>query len=215
MRTLWFTLVGLFLSLGLQAQDEPAIKTAFENFKTAALAQNGAAVAHSVDAPSIAHFDSLLTIILKADSTALNALAMKDLIPILQMKLLAGPDTVRGMDGKQFLGFVASQQLIKTGAFEYADLGTIKIEGNQATAAYVFQEQELPVNFEFTKASDQWKFSLVKLMETGIYQSSTMIPQQSDQKDQDQYLTDVLYYTTGLWPNMAELWQPIIKKDEE
>ncbi|MEO1438172.1 MAG: hypothetical protein AAFV80_21700 [Bacteroidota bacterium] len=79
----------------------------------------------------------------------------------------------------------------------------------------MFQEQELPVNFEFTKASDQWKFSLVKLMETGIYQSSTIIPQQSERIDRDQYLTDVLYYTTGLMPNMAELWQPIIQQDQE
>lgn len=215
MRTLWFTLVCLFLSMSLHAQDEAAIKTAFENFKTAALEQNGAAVAHSVDDASIAHFEALLDIILKSDSTALNALDMKDLIPILQLKLLAGPDTLPTIDGQQLLSFAVSQKLIHTGAIEYAELGTITLKGNQATAAYLFQEQELPVNFEFTKASDQWKFSLVKLMETGIYQSSTIIPQQSEQVDRNQYLTDVLYYTTGLWPNMAELWQPIIKQDEE
>lgn len=141
------------------AADAEAVRTVFEQYRTEAGAQNGAAVPALISPDTIAHYDQVVHLARTAGPAEVAEAGMMDRLMIARMRVETPPD-FDTMDGAGLLVYGVNEGMIDAAALEGNTLGEVRIEGDRAYAPMLVQGEPAGADWEFVRTDGGWTFDL-------------------------------------------------------
>ena len=158
-------------------REKAAIKSSFEKYKQAILAEDYSKVVDCLDHRTLSYYEDLRRQALEADSPTVAALPVLDEIMVLYVRALATREALDKLDSSTFLQFIFKNGLLEKKNFLGVELGAVKLEKQFAVAEILtatiqrdlasdrIQNREGIPTLEFYKEAGTWKLSLVALMQ--------------------------------------------------
>lgn len=155
-------IAALLLSLAASpAAAQATIDKAFEAYRAALLAEDGATVVGLVDAGTLAYYEQGVAWALDADSADVAALRLVDRLMVFSLRHRVPADTVRLFDGASSLSYAVRKGWI--GASAVQRLQIVRTEATGPTGFATFDEQGL-VRMGFTREDGHWKVDLASML---------------------------------------------------
>lgn len=145
--------------------DVVEIRACYDNYFAALKAGEGDKAAELVDSNTLSHFDRMLDLARTADSTTLSALDAMDKLTILSMRMQIPAEQMRNMDARSALARSVSDGMMANEGPEGLTLGTVKVEGDKATAPLKMYGFPTPANFSFQREDGAWRIDLTSLFD--------------------------------------------------
>lgn len=204
-RFLFVTVCIINLTASAQS-DEQAIKDCFKLYKHALIDADGEEAADYVDQNTIAYYDKMLDMSLRADSATVQAANMIDKMTIFTVRHKIPRDTLASMDGKAFFSYAINSGMVGKNSVVSLDLGDIQINGFSASGEIFSAAQPTGSSFEFHKENGSWKIDITSIFEDSAIALDQML--QNNGMDENQYIFMMLEMITGQ-PASADIWHPM------
>lgn len=146
------------------AADIEAISAAFEEYRQALLAGNGAAVSDLVSPSTVDYYAELVRLAAAAGPDELAGKSLVDRFAVARLRVDLPTHELAAMDGPAMLAYGVDQGYIDPSSVAHNELGDIRIDGDRGYAQLVAQSQPTDVDFEFVRVGDDWKFDLAATM---------------------------------------------------
>jgi len=165
------TFLALVLSAAVSAQqgqttEARAIETAFSEYKTALLEENGAKAADIVSARTIAFYEGIRTQALTTPREKLSSLDFMSRLMVIRVRHEFTKAQIEQLTGRKLLAFAVDRGWIsRSGVATIEQLTDIQVNGSKASAS-IPGGRGFPL-FHFVKESGQWKLDLVASFDIG------------------------------------------------
>lgn len=158
-------LLFLFLLLNVSAQkDEDRIKTAFESYKTAIMADNGVEASKYLDSHTYQYFAQLLNHIRSSDSLTLESLSVSDKFAVLMIRHIATKKEILGFTNKGILVYALNHGMSGKNTLEGMTPGKVTIRNGVAKIALLKNRKKTDQEFHFNLENGEWKIDLTKMI---------------------------------------------------
>lgn len=145
--------------------DEAAVRLAFDRYKDAALAGDGAAAAAALADTTASFYDEARNAALTATKRELASLPPVQRLTALVMRGTLASDTLRSSSPEGLLVAAVDAGLIGEQGVKNVEIGEVTVSGDTATASAVVGGSSTPVELAFTQEGGEWKFDLLPLLE--------------------------------------------------
>lgn len=193
--------------MAVAQEDRAAVDKAFEAYRTAILASDGAAALDAVDATTVAYYQEMLSLALEADSATVARRPMLDQLMVLAMRVRVPVDSLRAMDGASAFVYGVDQGWIGRESVQRLDLGGVMVTGDRATASVRSGETAVSkLRFGFVREAGRWRFDLTSFL--GAMSSMLAI------LAEEQGMTEAVLLSTLLEaaieaPVPSDAWMPV------
>lgn len=177
---------SLLLAAVAHAGAESAIRSAFDRYKKAVTARDGAAAAAELDDNTVAYFAKLRTAALVAPD--IHNLPFAEKLIVVRLRHELTPDELSALDGRSLLAYAISRGWAVNA--QVARLGPFKVEGRLARSG--------PLVFRKDKAG--WKLDLTQL--------PVELPNKPPALSEDALVLKTVSEASGR-PVRATIWQPL------
>ena len=206
------SLVVLLVAVGAaspSAAQKPAdkVRAAFERYRVAILARDGASALDAVDARTVEYYRRSVALALDADSATVAELPLMDELMVLTLRHRVPVHTLRGFDGAAAFTYGVEQGWIGEASVRQQRLGRVTIAGDSARAELTIDGVPVPeVAFAFSRERGEWRVDLTSV--TGI--AGDALRQQAEQlgETEQSYLAMLLGLVSGR-PVKPAAWQPV------
>ncbi len=189
------------------APEEAAIRQCYEEYRTAALAGNGAQAARLVDRATLDHFDGLRKLALSGSAEKVRSLGLLDKIVVLRLRLESTAADLKAQSGASlFAAGIEKGQISREGVAS-GQLGALKIEGSRASGALQVGTQSQPGVFGFTKEDGRWRLDMTVTL--GVGEVGLKRVQEQSGLDPDAFVFAVLEQVVSKKLE-AKVWQPLV-----
>lgn len=147
------------------ADEAESVRLAFERYKDAALAADGAAAAAALADTTASFYDGARNAALTATQQELAALPPVERLTALVMRGTLDPETLRSSSPKELLVAAVDAGLIGEDGVRNLELGEVTVSGETATASAVARGSSTPIDLAFKREEGQWRFDLLPLLE--------------------------------------------------
>lgn len=153
------------LVAGCSKDESAAVEQAFEEYKAAIVAGDGAKAVSRVTQSTVDYYGNLKRLTLEAGADEIRALSFTDKASIGLMRALMDLSYLRQLTPEQVFMYAVQEKWIGEGAMiQGTTIEGIRIDGERADAAYVASGRTSPFRFEFMKESGMWKVDLTSLI---------------------------------------------------
>ncbi len=165
-----FTIVILFLKLGISIpcsgqSNQQAVQDTINHFKAALQAEKYEEAVLYADSATISYYDSLVPIILHADSLQLSSMSLLDRLIILNFRHLDQASEINSFNGKQLLGFAMLHKMV---SHKNIMGDTINQITSNDSISIVITTNKLTgdtVNIQLVKEKNEWKIDFLREMQ--------------------------------------------------
>lgn len=150
---------------------EVLVKNCYKAYQDALLAGDGKTSLKLINQGGIDYYNALFKYVLEADSETVAIMPLMDKLMVLSLRFRTDRNTLLRMDknGESLYEYGVNQGLVGTNSIKQAELGTILINNDVATARVLQNGQEVPMQFKFVKEDNKWKFDAkYMLVQTGF-----------------------------------------------
>jgi len=152
---------------GRNRDDEVAVKTAFNNYKKAILASDGAAAVKLVDRRTLEYYDETRRLALHADAATVRSAGLTDRINILMMRHRIDASVLASMDGPALLKHAVDEGWIGREGVLSIEPGRVKLGEDTAKLLMKHEGKQSSLGFDFHREDGQWKINLTGMITTG------------------------------------------------
>lgn len=217
MRTRRLVLIGTAALLGSAATGaalaqtaEEAVRRAFERYRAALLARDGAAAAGLVTAGSHAYYERLRDLALSAGPDALRAEPLAEQLAVLRLRHEFTAEELAPLSGRELIATSVAEAWNSPQALAALELGEVTAADGTATALVTDRRGDLPVRFLFRAEDGAWKLDLADLSgraETALARDLERAREQTGLA-LPELLVRVVQATSGHLVD-RDLWQPL------
>lgn len=200
--------VVLGAACGGSPADEKAVRDCFTSYKEAILSQRGSEAVERVNQATLDYYERMRGLALSAPEQEVRSLSTSDKMMVLLLRHRLPLDLLRGMNGRELFSYGVNQGWIGKEEVMQADLGTIRVSGDQATAVFIKGGQRTPLNYRFTKEGGQWKLDLTATMAI-VNQALKQLIQERGVSEEE-FLFEIMEAVTGKKVS-PQIWQPPLK----
>jgi hypothetical protein len=178
-----------------QAADIEAITATFEQYRSHLLARNGAAVWDVVSPGTVDYYNELARLVATAGPEELAGKSLVDRFTVARFRVDLPADQLAAMDGRAVLAHGVDQGYIDQSSVANSELGDIRIDDDRAFAPLVTGSQRSPVDFEFVRVGQDWKFDLAATMPHANAEFSKMARESG--QTEDEFIFEMLEILSG------------------
>lgn len=149
------------------ADQTPAVKAAYDNYRKAALDKNGDAAAAVVAKPVLDFYVDAAKKALTATDTDLAGTPATTRIVVYTLRAEFEPDVLRAASGRELVKFAIDQGLISEQSVTNFELGAVTVTGDSAQGEAIRRGQQTPLKYAFTRENGEWKLDLMPLLDMG------------------------------------------------
>ncbi|MBB5957122.1 hypothetical protein FHS29_003715 [Saccharothrix tamanrassetensis] len=148
---------GASPTAGTAAADETAaVRTAFEDYKKAALAKDGAATVNLLSAGMHRFYDESRVLALTGGADKVGALPPSSAFVVYALRAEFDAATLRAASPADLVKSAVEKNLVGENA-RSAELGEITVNGDAATALMVMQGKQTDIELPFAKEGGRWR----------------------------------------------------------
>lgn len=206
---LFLSLLSFFTVFTCKAQQPKelaAVRTCFNNYKAAILANKAEDALKEVDANTRNYYTGVLDNIKHADSAAISTLPLIDKITILTIRARASKEEITAMKGTDAFIYAINNGMVGKSSVENVTPGPISINKNAAKMQVISGGQKTPLNFNFNKEDGKWHFDLTALFPITKQALDGMVNESG--MDENSFLFAVLEKMTHKKITSA-IWTPV------
>lgn len=191
----WLAAAALTAAAGCSTKpapsDEALVRTAFEQYKRAALKSDGSAVVPLLTPESLAYYDRLRNLALTGTETELDKIRHVERMQVWMFRQLLSAEELGAMSREELGAYVFDKHMMGEDLEESSSFDTLQIEGSTATARHLARGRPAggpirEVTFQWKKGSDgRWRLDLlhaVALMELQLDDIQKMQPDLSKEQ---------------------------------
>lgn len=189
---------------GATAEVDDEVRAAFETYRSALLAGDGAAAAAAVSAGTTGYFGEMQELASSAGPEEIGARPMIDRLFVTLVRVRVPRPQLLAMSGVDLLTYGVEEGLVGQETVSAVTLGTITIEGDTADATVVNQGKTTSGRFRFLEEGGAWKVDLLFLLnaaDPALRQVAAAAGQ-----DEDEFIFGRVAATTGK-PVPPDIWQ--------
>lgn len=202
--------LGVVLGFGCagSAADQKGVRDCFTSYRDAILNQRGSEAVEKVNQATLDYYERVRGLALSAPEQEVRNLSTIDKMMVLLLRHRLPLDLLRGMNGRELFSYGVNRGWIGKEDVMEAELGTIRVSGEQASAVYIKGGQRTPLKYQFTKEGGQWKIDLTTIMPAVNQALKQLIQQQG--VSEEEFLFDILEAISGEKVS-PQIWQPPLK----
>lgn len=185
---------------------EQELQQVYTNFKTAVVNGNGTEASKLISANTIRYYDSLLDLVLNADSSKLVLAGLLEKFTVLAIRHTVDWGRLRAMDGKQLFIYAIENGMIGKDLSNY-DVGRIEMKNeNLATAELLIKGKQTQKNTNFYRENGRWRLDMLEMLN----ENSKSLKQMMGQPSSDENICMMLFFEKvfGQKPGY-QLWLPV------
>ncbi len=183
------------------------VRAAFERYREAVLARDGAAALDAVDARTVDYYRQSVDLALDADSAAVASLPFLDELMVLTLRHRVPPDTLRAFDGASAFVYGVEQGWISPSSVRRQRLGRVTVAGDSARAELAVDGESVPeVAFAFARERGDWRLDLTSV--TALAGASLRAQAAALDLTEGAYIALLLETVSGR-PVKPVLWRPV------
>lgn len=187
---------------------EILVKNCYKAYQSALLSGDGKTSLKLINQAGIDYYDAIFKYVLEADSETVATMPLMDKLMILSLRFRTDRNTLLRMEknGESIYEYGVNQGLVGANSVRQAELGTIMISDNEATARVLQNGQEIPMQFKFVKEDNKWKFDAkYMLVQTGFALQQYLVEKGVSEDD---FIQETLEKMSSK-PVDDEIWHPI------
>lgn len=209
-----FTLLSILLLIGCNDSPPPPkkpdhtaakkeVRAAFNNYKNAVLAQEGAKVIQYITKNTLDYFEGILEKIKFADKETILGSSLADQTQILILRRFFSKEEIFGFDGAKLYAASIDQGLMGA-QLEKMSIGLVAIKGDKGKAQMVLDGTKTAIFFDFLKEGKQWKIDIT----TTLIMTTRSVETQARKAglSTTQYLVDMLQLNES---EKEQIWEPL------
>lgn len=191
----WLAAAALTAAAGCSTKpapsDEALVRTAFEQYKRAALKSDGSAVVPLLTPESLAYYDRLRNLALTGTETELDKIRHVERMQVWMFRQLLSAEELSAMSREELVAYVFDKHMMGEDLEKSSAIDTLQIERTTATARHLARGRPAggpirEVTFRWEKGKDgQWRLDLlhaVALMELQLDDIHHMDPTKSKER---------------------------------
>lgn len=193
-------------SLFGQKQEEQAVKSAFEKYRSDILNDLGEEAYKDIDSRTVKYYDDLLVWIKKADSLKIETFSILDKMTVLIMRNKMLKEDLLAMDGKKLFVYAVNNGMVGKGSVSNNSIGKVTVNGNFASGQFISKGKETEVYFHFYKEEGTWKVDLTSLFPISILALDKVIADSG--KSENEFLLPLIEASIGKKLDSTS-WKPL------
>jgi hypothetical protein len=208
-----FNLMVVALLFAAQGTERPAdaVNDAFEQYKSAVLANEGHVAAQVVNEATIAYFEEITQLAVCGSSSEVAARSAIDRMQIAIMRHRIPAKQLVNMSGRESFVYAVDHGWVGKNTIELIELGGMKVSEDVVEASIVLNGKTLPgAGFRFVKEDGSWKFDLVPVLASG--ESSLRRLAETRGVPENDLILQLLEAVSGVRPG-SQIWEPVAPND--
>lgn len=189
-----------------QKQEEQAVKSAFEKYRSDILNDLGEEAYKDIDSRTVKYYDDLLVWIKKADSLEIETFSILDKMTVLIMRNKMLKEDLLAMDGKKLFVYAVNNGMVGKGSVSNNSIGKVTVNGNFASGQFISKGKETEVYFHFYKEEGTWKVDLTSLFPISILALDKVIADSG--KSENEFLLPLIEASIGKKLDSTS-WKPL------
>lgn len=189
--------------------DEDEVRKAWENYRTAILAQDGDAAYALIDRGTRGYYHELLQAVIYARP--------RDMPQLMIMVKLAVIQSRRDIPAAQLLEFDAEayfEHSVERGWFSKETMRTIslvaiEVDGDRARSSVERDGQIVRSGYEFRREDGAWRINLMPALIAGEWALQQIVG--ASGKAEDDFIFDLVEAHSGARPD-ASIWEPVVDR---
>jgi hypothetical protein len=179
------------------------IRTTFNQYKSAILAQEGAKAVPCISKSTVNYFEGILEQVKFSDKEGILSLSIADQTQILLIRRFFSKEEISSFDAEQLYATMIDQGFMGE-QIETMSIGLVAIKGNKGKAQMVLGGAKTDIFFDFIKENEQWKIDIT----TTLIMTTKSIEAQAkaNKVSTTQYLLDMLQLSEE---EREEIWKPL------
>ncbi|APU16368.1 MULTISPECIES: hypothetical protein [Actinoalloteichus] len=171
------------------------VQEAFDIYTEAALARDGERATAVLASPVHRFYDEARHLALSATADELHGLSPTTQITVYVFRAEVDPELLRSGSVTELLTEAFVRGLIGEQAIDSAELGSIEVDGDTASAEVFSDGEEIPYRFQFLREDEVWKVDIGPIVEIAD-ETFTMMAEQQD-IPVEQFVEDMLVQQYG------------------
>jgi hypothetical protein len=147
------------------ADEAPAVRAAFETYKKAALAKDGATGVSVLASPILGLYEESRKLALTASEQELSGLQLYKQVTVYMLRGEIDAATLRTATPKDLVKTALDKGLVGEQSITNLSLGEVAVNGDTASAAVLSGGKPAPFKFRFVREDGTWKIDLQPLLE--------------------------------------------------
>ncbi|MFQ5415503.1 MAG: hypothetical protein ACE5FL_00495 [Myxococcota bacterium] len=183
-----------------------AVEQGFANYRGALMARDGARAAAAVSRNSLAYYDNIRRLALKAEKEDLAVIEGTERMLVLGIRHQAPKGLLESATPLELLAHAVDVGLVSDASVAATGLGRVKIDGDMARAFVVVDGEPTRSVLQFVREDGVWKFDL----EFAMRASSGLVAAIATQSglSEDAVILNLLSQGSGR-PVGPEIWRPL------
>jgi hypothetical protein len=182
------------------------VRSAFEAYRSALLARDGAAGADAVTQSTLAKYEEYRDLALTGDEATVKGLSIVHRFTALMTRHRVPASELHAMDGRALFVYAIEQGWISQGTAAQVEIGDVAVSGNTASAEAASGDQQVG-RFVFLKERGRWKLDLTKLLVASGPALQAAAQQQG--LSENEFIFQLISATTGRTVT-EEIWKPLM-----
>jgi len=184
------------------------IEKCFGSYKNAILNDKGSEAAKVVTKATLERYGKFIDWCKTYKKEDIEKLPFMDRFLLILIKHRAPKEKILSSDGKDLFIYAVNQGWVGKDSVLKAEIGDVKVSGNNATASLVLNGVKAPFKYHFVKEGNEWKFDLLKVLETTNTMIVKMIQQQG--MKENEFIFKSAEAVSGKKIDDS-IWEPITK----
>jgi hypothetical protein len=159
---LGFAFLGAVLTV--KASEHEDVQMAFDGYKSAILAKDGARAAKLVAERTFEEYQNYVDWARSADRRTLESLSLINRFQVIIIRHRIPARELEKLNGRTAFIYAVDHDWIGRNSVIRTTLGAIDISDGHATAEFLIGGQKAPNRFNFIKEQKQWRFDLITVM---------------------------------------------------
>ena len=193
-------------SLFGQKQEEQAVRSVFEKYRSDILNDLGEEAYKDIDSRTVKYYEDLLVWIKKADSLEIETFSILDKMTVLIMRNKMLKEDLLAMDGKKLFVYAVNNGMVGKGSVSNNSIGKVTVNGNFASGQFISKGKETEVYFHFYKEEGTWKVDLTSLFPISILALDKVIADSG--KSENEFLLPLIEASIGKKLDSTS-WKPL------
>lgn len=182
-----------------------AVVAAFDDYKSALIAQDGEAAAGIAADPTLDYYDEMRALALTATRREVKRLRLGDQLFALGLRHFLPPARLQKMDGFKVFEYSVDEGMISENAVSKMEATDADVSGDRALLSIEIGGKPAPFTFVFVREDGSWKIDMTELLKASDAGFQSLADQSG--KSDDAFLMQLLTSMSGTRPS-KDIWKP-------
>lgn len=186
--------------------DEAAsVVAAFDDYKSALIAQDGEAAAGVAAAATLDYYDEMRVLALTGTRREVEEMRLIDQLLALGLRHFLPPERLQDMDGFEVFAYAVDEGMISEYAVAKMEATEADVSGDRALLSVEIDGAEAPFTFVLVREDGSWKMDMTELLKVSDSAFQSLADQSGT--SEDAFLMQLLTTMSGTKPS-EDIWKP-------